>query len=55
MAKKSEARAIIYLACTDCEERTYTTFKNKKNDPQRLELRKYCPRCRHHTLHREVK
>ncbi len=55
MAKKAEARVIIHLACTECRERTYTTTKNKKNDTQRLELSKYCPRCRSHRLHREVK
>jgi large subunit ribosomal protein L33 len=55
MAKKAEARIIIHLACTECRERTYTTTKNKRNDPQRLELRKYCPRCRVHRLYREVK
>ncbi|HJX69666.1 MAG TPA: 50S ribosomal protein L33 [Dehalococcoidia bacterium] len=55
MAKKAEARAIIHLACTQCTERTYTTTKNRKNDPERLELRKYCPRCRIHTLHKETK
>jgi len=55
MPKKGEARVIIHLACTECKERTYTTTKSKKNDPQRLELRKYCPRCRTYTLHREVK
>ncbi|HEY87361.1 50S ribosomal protein L33 [Candidatus Bathyarchaeota archaeon] len=55
MAKKTEARVIIHLACTECQERTYTTTKNRRNDPQRLERRKYCPRCRTHRLHREVK
>ncbi|HEY92435.1 MAG TPA: 50S ribosomal protein L33 [Dehalococcoidia bacterium] len=55
MAKKAEARVIIHLACPECKERTYTTTKNRKSDPQRLELRKYCPRCRTHTLHKEVK
>jgi large subunit ribosomal protein L33 len=55
VAKKTEARGIIYLACTECKERTYTTTKNRKNDPQRLELKRYCPRCRSHTLHRETK
>ena len=55
MAKKSEARVIISLACTECRERTYTTEKNKRNDTQRLELKKYCPRCRTLRLHREVK
>jgi large subunit ribosomal protein L33 len=55
MAKKGESRVIIYLACQECKERTYTTEKNKKNDAQRFELRKYCPRCRTHQLHKEVK
>ncbi len=41
---KVDARPIIQLACTECKTRTYTTRKNKKNDPGRLELRKYCPR-----------
>ncbi len=54
MAKKAN-RIIITLACTQCKERNYTTEKNKINDPGRLELRKYCPRCRTHTLHREVR
>ena len=52
---KAENRPVITLACTECRERTYTTEKNKKNDPNRLELRRYCPRCRRHTLHRETK
>ena len=55
MAKKAGARTIIYLACTQCRERNYTTEKNRKNDPQRLEMRKFCPRCRSHTAHREVR
>lgn len=55
MAKKGDARTIIYLACTECRERTYTTTKNRKNDPQRLELKKYCPRCRTYSLHRETR
>ena len=52
---KAENRPVILLACTECKERSYATEKNKKNDPQRLELRRYCPRCRRHTLHREAK
>jgi large subunit ribosomal protein L33 len=52
---KTGSREIIYLSCTECKERVYTTTKNKKNDSQRLELKKYCPRCRTHKLYREVK
>ena len=53
--KKTEARIIIHLACTECKERTYTTTKNKRSDSQRLELKKFCPRCRSYQPHREVK
>lgn len=56
MAKrKSEARLLVTLACSDCRERTYTTFKNRRNDPNRLELNKFCPHCRAHHVHREVR
>ena len=56
MAKKGgDVRHIINLQCGDCRERNYTSTKNRRNDPQRLELRKYCSRCRNHTVHREVR
>ena len=48
-------RFFIDLQCGDCRERNYTSTKNRRNDPQRLELRKYCSRCRSHTVHREVR
>ena len=54
MAKK-EDRMVITLGCPDCRERNYTTTKNRRNDPDRLELNKYCPRCRAHKIHREVR
>ena len=54
MAKKDD-RNVVNLACSECRERSYTTSKNKRNDPDRLELNKYCPRCRKHHLHREVR
>ena len=54
MAAK-EDRIIIGLACPECKERNYHTKKNKRNDPDRLELKKYCPRCNKHTAHRETK
>ena len=33
----------------------YTTTKNKRTHPERMELKKYCRFCRKHTLHREGK
>ncbi|MDO5569246.1 MAG: 50S ribosomal protein L33 [bacterium] len=55
MAKKGEARALVDLQCTVCKEINYKTSKNKKNTTDRLELNKYCPRCRKNTAHKEKK
>ncbi|MFQ5926058.1 MAG: 50S ribosomal protein L33 [Terriglobia bacterium] len=48
-------REIITLQCNDCKSRTYTTTKNRKQHSDRLQLRKFCPRCRTHTGHKEPK
>ena len=55
MPRRGENRIFITLGCTECRERTYPTSKNRRNDPDRIELKKFCPRCRSHTLHREVR
>ena len=56
MARKStDARQIITLQCTDCRERNYSTVKNRRSHTSRMELRKYCSRCRNHIGHREVR
>ena len=56
MASKSQdVRPKITLACSECKERNYITKKNRRNTPDRLELKKYCPRCRKSTLHRETR
>lgn len=55
MAKNKGDRIIIHLACTECRERTYTTEKNRRNDTDRLELNKFCPRCRIRRVHRETR
>jgi len=48
-------REIITFQCTECKERNYSKTKNKKTSTERLELKKFCPRCRKHVLHREIK
>ncbi|MBI1987484.1 MAG: 50S ribosomal protein L33 [Nitrospinae bacterium] len=48
-------RETVTLACTECKGRNYTTDKNRKKHPDRLELKKYCRSCRQHTPHRETK
>jgi large subunit ribosomal protein L33 len=45
----------IQLGCGECKRRNYTTTKNKKTTPGRLEKKKFCKFCRKHTLHRQVK
>jgi large subunit ribosomal protein L33 len=53
MAK--EARVIITVACSECKRRNYSTTKSKRNTPDKLEIKKYCPHCRKHTPHKETK
>jgi large subunit ribosomal protein L33 len=48
-------RDIITLQCTQCKRRNYSTTKNKKKQTEKLELSKFCPFCRKHTPHKEVK
>ena len=62
MAKKSkDARGQAILECTEHKESgkpgtsRYITTKNRKNTPDRLELKKYNPILRKMTIHREIK
>jgi large subunit ribosomal protein L33 len=62
MAKKrNAARQVIHLECTEHKDTgepgmsRYTTQKNKRNTPTRLELRKFNPYLKRYTLHCEVK
>ncbi len=45
----------IILACSECKNRNYFTTKNKRLHPERVEWKKYCPRCNKHMLHMETK
>ncbi|MDR1553124.1 MAG: 50S ribosomal protein L33 [Prevotellaceae bacterium] len=62
MAKKSkDARIQVILECTEQRESgvpgisRYITTKNKKNNPDRLERKKYNPYLKKVTIHREIK
>ncbi len=44
-SKSADIRPGITLACTVCKERNYITTKNRRNTPDRLELKKFCPKC----------
>ncbi|MBI2263536.1 50S ribosomal protein L33 [Candidatus Berkelbacteria bacterium] len=54
MAKKG-ARQFLTLSCSVCRRQNYRTQKNKTNDPDNLELNKFCRFCRQQTLHKEAK
>ncbi|MHB8339835.1 MAG: 50S ribosomal protein L33 [Mycobacteriales bacterium] len=51
----TDVRPKITMACQECKNRNYITRKNRRNDPDRMELRKFCPACRRHTAHRETR
>ena len=53
MAAKKGNRVKVVLACTECKQRNYDTFKNSKTTTERLERNKYCRFCKKHTAHRE--
>ena len=56
MAKGKENRIKVILDCTEAPGTSrYATTKNRRNTTGRLELRKYNPVLRKHTLHRETK
>ena len=64
MAKNKGTRILITLECTQCRSNLnkrstgvsrYMTQKNRRNNPERLELKKYCPNCNISTIHKEIK
>jgi large subunit ribosomal protein L33 len=62
MAKKSkDQRVQVILECTEQKASgvpgisRYVSKKNKKNTPERLELKKYNPYLKKVTVHKEIK
>lgn len=60
MAKKGN-RVQVILECTEHKESgmpgmsRYMTSKNKKNTPERIELKKFNPVLKRYTIHKEIK
>ena len=48
-------RDAITFKCTVCGEENYISTRNKKKHPEKMEVKKYCPFDREHTLHKETK
>lgn len=46
-------RKKIILICSECLSRNYTTTRRSENATTRFEIKKYCPRCKKYTLHKE--
>lgn len=62
MAKKAKGgRVQVILECTEHKDSgqpgtsRYISTKNRRNTPDRLELKKYNPILRRHTIHKEIK
>lgn len=64
MAKNKGTRLLITLECTECRSNPnkrsagvsrYTTQKNRRNNPERIELKKHCRYCNKHSIHKEIK
>ncbi len=62
MAKRAKGNRVqVILECTEHKESglpgtsRYISMKNRKNTTERLELKKYNPIMRKHTVHREIK
>ncbi len=55
MAKKGENREYIDLECTVCRNQVIRSEKNKKNNPDRLEIKKFCVKCKKSTTFKEKK
>nr|QHB78684.1 ribosomal protein L33 [Diplazium leptophyllum] len=65
MTKSKDARVTTALACTICTCKEagdkpmgisrYTTRKNRRNTPTRLESKKFRVCCHKHTYHKELK
>ena len=45
----------VTLACDNCKRRNYNTTRNRRKKPDRMQVKKFCPSCRTHTLHKETR
>ena len=60
-SKKKGDRVQVILECTEMKETRlpgtsrYVTTKNRKNTPERMELKKYNPILKRMTVHKEIK
>ncbi|MCW5952606.1 MAG: 50S ribosomal protein L33 [Propionibacteriaceae bacterium] len=54
-AKRADLRPLVKLRSTAGTGYTYVTRKNRRNDPERMTLRKYDPIVRRHVEFKETR
>ena len=54
-SEETYMREKIILICEDCLSRNYTVERNKLTKTDRMVIKKYCPKCNKHTVHKETK
>ncbi|MEK7110791.1 MAG: 50S ribosomal protein L33 [Patescibacteria group bacterium] len=55
MAKSKHTENLIALKCGTCARRNYYTAKNKKKVERKIELKKFCKKCKKRTPHKEAR
>ncbi|MDE6195463.1 MAG: 50S ribosomal protein L33 [Erysipelotrichaceae bacterium] len=45
----------ITFKCSECGEENYIGTRNKRKNPERMQIQKFCPRCNKKSLHKEKK
>jgi large subunit ribosomal protein L33 len=53
--KNVPERIPVVLACSVCGARNFRTTRKREATGKALELKKFCPKCNAHTLHKETK
>ena len=43
---KNENRNYVTMRCSECKSELRPVSKNKKNTPERLEIKRYCKKCK---------
>ncbi|MBU0768412.1 MAG: 50S ribosomal protein L33 [Proteobacteria bacterium] len=51
----AQKKSLTKMACTVCKTTNYFTNKSKEAAEKKLELKKFCKKCKKHTLHKESK
>jgi len=55
MAQGKFGERLIILKCSICKAKNHYARKNKKLVERKIEFKKFCKKCRKHTIHKETK